>query len=63
MLGFNGDFSEGIVFVLDLKVQQMSENGKQLQLLQQQLLQTQQNLKLFQQQVRDCACVLALYAY
>ena len=34
----NGDFSYGIVFLFQIMVQQMSEKGKQLQLLQQQLL-------------------------
>ena len=49
--------------VFELIVQQLSEKGDQLQLLQQQLLQTQQKLQLIQQQVRDCAYVIAVYAY
>ena len=49
-----------LLFLFELMVHQMSEKGKELQLLQQQLLKTQHSQKLFQQQVRNCACVLAM---
>ena len=52
-----------LLFLFELMVKQMSDKGKQLQLLQQQLLKTQQNQKLIREQVRICACVLAMCAY
>ena len=48
---------------VELMIQQSSEKGEQLHILQQQLLQTQQKLQLTQEQVRECACILGVCVY